>query len=210
MRETLIRKVPDPESDSGFTLIEVILAVGIFTFAILALLGLFGSSLRSVGQVESAARVPAVMGAVQAWLDGAEFAEVYGGVAGRGTIVLLVVEGEAASGATGPNGDLRVVRIDGGAGVPEFGRSTGEVFRADLIASPMNPGAGANLPAGADTWPEGYVAVEVSIYTLPAAEPGEALGTYLNRVGAAVPPSYGDRATYDRYHAVTYPAAKPR
>jgi len=194
----------------GFTLIEVILAVGIFTFAILALLGLFGSSLRSVGQVEDASRVPAVMGAVQAWIDGETFADVYTGVANQRTLELLCYVEVAGSG-TSRTETLRVLRIDAtGGDRSAFSGAAGAVFKADLIASPMNPDVGSALPARADTWAHGYVAMDVSIYTLPAPEPGESLAAYLARVGAARAPAFGQRADYERFHAVTYPAAKTR
>lgn len=195
----------------GFTLIEVTLAVGIFTFAILALLGLFGASLRSVTQVESASRVPAVMGQVQAWLDQATFDDVFNGVAGRSTIELLVYTQAPAS--AGGVEQTYVVRVDRVTGVaPSWTDAAGPVFKADLIASPMNPriGADLNLSGTPATWPEGYVAVEVSVYALPAAEPGEALASFRSRVGIAQAPPPGDLASYERFHALTYPAAKNR
>ena len=183
--------------------------MGIFTFAILALLGLFGTSLRSVGQVEDASRVPAVMGAVQAWIDGESFAGVYAAVASQQTLELLCYV-EVAGAGTSRTETLRVLRIDAGGDRSAFQNAAGAVFKADLIASPMNPDVGSALPAGADTWAHGYVAMDVSIYTLPAPEPGESAAAYLARVGAARAPAFGQRASYERYHAVTYPAAKTR
>ncbi len=58
-----------PSRLSGFSLIEVVLAIGIFLVTILALVGLLGPTLQSVDEVEKTGEVASVVNTVNAFLQ---------------------------------------------------------------------------------------------------------------------------------------------
>ncbi len=63
---------------SGFSLIEVVLAVGIVAFAVIAIIALFGSSLESGRQVTDEDEALGIVRALPAYLQTQSFATVYG------------------------------------------------------------------------------------------------------------------------------------
>lgn len=65
----------------GFTLIEVVLAVGVFVFAIVAILGLFGSALQSSKQVGDEDEALGLARALPTYLQNQGFSTVYGWLA---------------------------------------------------------------------------------------------------------------------------------
>ena len=56
-------------SESGFSLIEVVLAIGIFLVTVLALVGLLGPTLQSVDEVEKTDEIVSVVNTVNAFLQ---------------------------------------------------------------------------------------------------------------------------------------------
>lgn len=85
--------------NSGFSLIEVVLAMGIFLITILALVGLLGPTLTSVDEVQSTDEVESVVNSVNAFLQNSpaiggtsvgKFNNIYNAVENNGYATLLV------------------------------------------------------------------------------------------------------------------------
>lgn len=63
----------------AFSLIEVVLAMGVFLITVLALVGLMGPALKSVSTVETADEVASVVDSVNAFLNSSTLIEITGG-----------------------------------------------------------------------------------------------------------------------------------
>ena len=97
------------DKKNAFSLIEVVLAVGIFSLALIALLGLLGSTQQSVNNVVEQTRGISVMSKVNAYLQSQDFTTVYNWVAGGTTQVVYVYSYRA---------DLSRKRDDDGSPIP--------------------------------------------------------------------------------------------
>lgn len=174
----------------GFSLIEVVLAIGIFLVTVLALVGLLGPTLQSVDEVEKTDEIASVVNTVNAFLQSSpeiapsasKFNAIYDAVAKNGYATILVFRkydtsdniglkigfvGETAS--TVSNSD-----ITSGSSV----LAAGTVYRVVLTPSSVIPSDhitdnGVNTYPrytltksliGADPYPEGYFAMEVRIF----------------------------------------------
>jgi Tfp pilus assembly protein PilV len=179
----------------GFSLIEVVLAIGIFLVTVLALVGLLGPTLQSVDEVEKTDEIASVVNTVNAFLQSSpeiapgasKFDAIYNAVANNGYATILVFRqydtnddislqvgfvGETS--ATVDNSDIR----SGGAVL-----AAGTIYRVVLTPSSvipddhLNDGGAGTYPrytlkkalTGADPYPEGYFAMEIRIY---AEDPG--------------------------------------
>jgi len=84
---------------TGFSLIEVVLAIGIFLVTVLALVGLLGPTLQSIEKVEQTDEVSSIVNTVNAFLQSSvsiapvgqsKFTEIFNAVAGDGSATLFV------------------------------------------------------------------------------------------------------------------------
>ncbi len=145
----------------GFTLIEVVLALGVFLVTVLALVGLLGPTLKSLEEVERADEAASVVSTVNAFLQsspaiapggGSRFDVVYSAVKAddhatvfvfrryvdaSSTEVGLVVGFDAGESVAGGLG------IGAGARVANFDNAAGPIYRVVLSASSALP-----APAG--------------------------------------------------------------
>lgn len=176
---------------AAFTLIEVVLAIGIFLVTVLALVGLLGPTLQSVDEVEKTDEVASVVNTVNAFLQnspeiapgGSKFDAIYEAVATNdfatmfvfrrfesdtSTEVELVVGFESSETSVDPAG--RLVSAD-------FDNAAGPIYRVVLSASSVTPEASLDDPERDATtgvftlsesdpavYPEGYFAMEVRIF----------------------------------------------
>ena len=70
MNTSKLSQCPSSErSKYGFSLIEVVLAIGIFLVTVLALVGLLGPTLQSVDEVEKTDEIASVVNTVNAFLQ---------------------------------------------------------------------------------------------------------------------------------------------
>ncbi len=83
----------------GFSLIEVVLAIGIFLVTILALVGMLGPSLKSIDEVEQTDEVASVVNTLNAFLQGStnigiaqqsKFETIYDAVASNGYATVFI------------------------------------------------------------------------------------------------------------------------
>ncbi len=172
------RGVASPRA--SFSLVEVVLAVGVFSFAVLALFGLLGPVLNSVSEFVEDGQSTALMGKIDAFLQEHEFDEVYRWVSEgrRKTLLAYTYQPD-------PNGDevFDVVRETTFGGLDaEVASSRGGLFKVILSAGGVyGPGQsggdapGLPLPAEVVSYREGYLALEVQVYALPPPDPNDVL-----------------------------------
>lgn len=102
-------------SSKGFSLIEVVLAIGIFLVTVLALVGLLGPTLKSVDEVEKTDEISSIVNTLNAFLQNSpgiatattsKFETIFNAVADGGSATLFVFR--AYPDATSTEVDLKV------------------------------------------------------------------------------------------------------
>lgn len=146
---------------AGFSLIEVVLAIGIFLVTVLALVGLLGPTLQSVDEVEKTDEVSSVVNTVNSFLQSSpdiapndsKFDAIYEAVANDGFATLIVYRWYDDDATTGD--EPPVVRLEIGfsdaeggavdpravvnAGDADFSDAAGPIYRVVLSASSVTP-----------------------------------------------------------------------
>ncbi len=151
----------------GFSLIEVILALGIFLVTIIALVGLLGPTLKSVDDVEKIDEIVSVVNTVEAFLQSSpdietrtgtpvtKFDAIFQAVADGGHATVFVFRQFLDAGST----DVRLrigfdpvdTSINANAHIADFANAAGPIYRIVLTPSPVIPLQGEDLanPASA-------------------------------------------------------------
>jgi competence protein ComGC len=186
----------------GFTLIEVVLAIGIFLLSILALVGLLAPTLSSIDDVSQADEVISVVNTVNAFLmnspdiapNGSRFNAVYQALqAGHNGVLTIFVfrQFEDATSAEeqikiGFSSAVGIRGIDPLAVISSFENAAGPIYRVLLSASSVTPVAlrngdgtgypGYTLREPLGNYPEGYLAMEVRIFA-ELSQPAPVLGS---------------------------------
>ena len=146
----------------GFSLIEVVLAIGIFLVTVLALVGLLGPTLKSVDEVEKTDEIASVVNTINAFLQsspdinptGSKFNAIYNAVASDDFATIFVFR-EYVNDDDPTAIDLRVGFIGDEVVSPEklgdaakiasdstaFEDAAGSIFRAVITASSVTPDA---------------------------------------------------------------------
>lgn len=179
----------------GFSLIEVILALGIFLVTVLALVGLIGPTLKSVDEVEKIDEVASVVNTVNVFLQSSakiatatdsKFNAIFKAVADGGEATLFVYRRYID--ANSADTELKVgfaagelVGSQAQLAVADFDYPVGNIYRVVLTPSSVNPDTmvtdlgDGQYPryklsvATADLFTEGAFAMEARIF---AEEPG--------------------------------------
>lgn len=176
-------------SISGFSLIEVILALGIFLVTVLALVGLIGPTLKSVDEVEKSDEVVSVVDTVNAFLQSSpdialatnsKFETIYSAVANGGEATLFVFRSYLDANSTelmlevGFKADVNV-GTDAQLLAADFDNAAGPIYRVVLSPSSVLPATLRSATRDTTTgvysltqdvanYPEGYFAMEVRIF----------------------------------------------
>ena len=180
-------------SARAFSLIEVVLAIGIFLVTVLALVGLLGPTLKSVDDVEQIDAVSSVVNTLNTFLQKSpsiavnsndpdeqlsKFDVIYGAVASGNYATVFVFN--AYMDATSPDTELKVGFYDESVGVDalvenaDFSDAAGTIYRAVLSPSSVLPANERSPNRNGDgiytlinplaSYPEGYFAMEVRIF----------------------------------------------
>ena len=173
-------------SARAFSLIEVVLAIGIFLVTVLALVGLLGPTLKSVDDVEQIDAVSSVVNTLNTFLqkspsiapNGSKFDVIYGAVASGNYATVFVFN--AYIDPTSADTELIVGFYDESVGEKarvdntDFSDAAGTIYRAVLSPSSVLPAAERSPNRNADgiytltnplaSYPEGYFAMEVRIF----------------------------------------------
>lgn len=179
---------------AGFSLIEVVLAIGIFLVTVLALVGLLGPTLQSVDEVEKTDEISSVVNTINAFLQSSpdiapigqsKFNEIYNAVASDGYATILVFRKYETDGTDESDVEISlkfgfvgetsatVTSADVTSGSEVL--AAGTIYRAVLTPSSVIPedyivDAGVDeyprytLQGSIDTYLEGYFAMEVRIF----------------------------------------------
>ncbi len=172
----------------GFSLIEVVLAIGIFLVTVLALVGLLGPTLQSVDEVEKIDETSSVVNTVNAFLQsspdinpgGSKFNAIYNAVKSGNYATIFVYRyftnnGDEESIDLAVGFSPRESDVDRKSFVEQsFADAAGPIYRIVLSASSVTPvshrSAGRTnnvyiLNKSLDAYPEGYFAMEVRIFS---------------------------------------------
>tara|TARA_B110000977_G_C10943429_1_gene441748 strand:- start:235 stop:882 length:648 start_codon:yes stop_codon:yes gene_type:complete len=171
---------------NGFSLIEVVLAIGIFLVTVLALVGLLGPTLQSVDEVEKTDEVSSIVNTINAFLQNSQqiapgaskFNAIYSAVS-QDHATLLVFRAydnnDVVSLKIGFVGEtaatVTVSDIYSGSDM----LAAGTIYRAVLTPSSVNPASEMNGPkvsypqysmkqSDPSLYPEGSFAMEVRIF----------------------------------------------
>lgn len=189
----------------GFTLIEVVLALGVFFISILALIGLLAPMLRSVDEIEKIDEITSVVNTVNAFLQSSPeiavrdgdgkvtkttFNAVYEAVVDGGEATIFVYRYYDSSdvirlevGFSSEEEDAAHVGPNSVVNPANFNNAAGPIFRVVLSASSVTP----LLPDALRTDPRN----SDGIYTLTQASPADYPEGYLAlevRIFAEEPP----------------------
>lgn len=180
-------KKNQPSRSHGFTLIEVILALGVFLVSVMALIGLLGPMLQSIDEVEKVDEMTSIVNTVNAFLqsspdiandDETKFETIYQAVASDNYATIFAFR--RYTGDTDTDIELAIgfhdetnAQLDESA----FDNIAGPIYRIVLSASGVTPAdsLGNNGERNAsgvfqleasspDSYPEGYLALEARIY----------------------------------------------
>jgi type II secretory pathway pseudopilin PulG len=174
-------------SEYGFSLIEVVLAIGIFLVTVLALVGMLGPTLQSVDEVEKTDEIASVVSTVNAFLQSSpdivsatpsvsKFEAIYNAVKNNGYATVFVFRSYEDSNST----DIELIvgflgETDARLLASDFANIAGPIYRVMLSASSVTPEAELNgrnadgiytLKSPFAAYPEGYFAMEVRIFAL--------------------------------------------
>lgn len=147
----------------GFSLIEVILALGIFLVTIVALVGLLGPTLKSVDDVEKIDEIVSVVNSVEAFLQSSpdietrtgtpvtKFDAIFEAVADNGFATVFVFRQFLSAGSTDVQLRIGFDAADSSVNAAalllptDFENAAGPVFRVVLTPSPVIPAEGDDL-----------------------------------------------------------------
>ena len=174
---------------AAFSLIEVILALGVFLVTVLALVGLIGPTLNSVNEVESTDRVASVVSTVNSFLQDSNsianpgqstFETIYSGIKASDSLTVFVFQAYLDA-----NTDTQRLRVGFAPGSPvnsasvltdnDFDLAAGAIYRVVLSASSVLPESERSPTRSQSTqiytlkndyssYLEGYLAYEVRIF----------------------------------------------
>lgn len=176
----------------GFSLIEVILALGIFLITVLAMVGLLGPTLNSVDEVEKTDEVVSVVNTVNAFLQSSpdigttsppvtRLQAIYDAIADDGFATIFVFR-QFYDETTGlPDPDSTAVRMQIGfdpeddtinveGQIDDFSNAAGPIFRVVLTPSSVIPETGVDLTDPPETIPYRSAARDAltDVYSLSA------------------------------------------
>lgn len=178
----------------GFSLIEVVLALGIFLVSVLALIGMLGPSLKSIDEVETTDEIASLVNTLNAFLHtssdidtGSNFNAIYNAVVEDGFATVFIYR--YYQGGTGPNDPPVVINLEigfesteggsvndrGVADAKNFVNAAGPIYRIVLTPSSVIPAVHVTdngedayprytLLRTLDDYPEGYFAMEARLF----------------------------------------------
>lgn len=178
---------------NGFSLIEVVLALGIFLVSVLALIGLLGPSLKSIEEVETVDEIASLVNTLNAFVhssseiaSGSNFNAIYDAVYedGFATVFIYRYYEDGTGPETPPVVNLEIgFESDEGGSIDALGvvnrlnyiNAAGPIYRIVLTPSSVIPaehvsdnGEGSypryTLSKDLSSYPEGYFAMEARIF----------------------------------------------
>ncbi|MEM7792227.1 MAG: hypothetical protein AAF546_12555 [Verrucomicrobiota bacterium] len=176
---------------TGFSLIEVVLALGVFLVTILAFVGLLGPTLKSVNEVENTDEITSVVNTLNAFLqkspgiaddDLSKFEVIYNNVAdgGEATVFVFRKFSDSTSALSTIEVGFEASEIVGdpasaSVNSSDFANAAGTIYRCVLTASSVTPsvwrsgtrnsdGIYTLVAANVANYTEGYFPMEIRIF----------------------------------------------
>lgn len=173
---------------AGFSLVEVVLAIGIFLITVLALVGLIGPTLQSVNEVEESDEIASIVNTINSYLQTAEeylpngtdsrFNVLFDSIADDGYATLIIYRwfDDAAAGTGPPVIRQEVGFADNQGGVvnnrgvvnngtdADFTSAAGKIYRAVLTLSGITPEEHLN-DGGEGSYPRYTLTSNLAAYT---------------------------------------------
>ncbi len=144
----------------GFSLVEVVLAIGIVSFALLTLLGLFGGSMQSANQNTERRELAEAIDGLRRTFQTTNFATSYDWVRTQKKLLYVSYRADENGNPDANASGTAALWLDPNAPPKPLSdyeaARTGRWVRASLRVSPSNP-AGTNLPATASGYPQAVV-----------------------------------------------------
>lgn len=185
MKRSPLISLSTSQRGAGFSLIEVVLAIGIFLITVLALVGLLGPTLQSVDEVEKTDEVSSIVNTVNAYLQSSpdiagagnsKFNAIYEAVtAGGNQFATLFVFREYVD-ETSNNAKVAIgFRSDDAATTStgtvfstssDFSDAVGTIYRVVLTPSSVNPTTQMNTNADEKAYPR-YTMIETDPSSYP-------------------------------------------
>lgn len=160
---------------SAFSLLEVVLALGIFALAVIALVGLSGPLLSDLKNERRDAELEGVLEAARAWVSRearADFAAFRGEIeGGRRELVAFLLEPLEENGASG----WRIGTTSELAGYLDLSDTTTVVRGPSVFVLALEP-----VPAPAGEPPRGFLPLKAELREQPVPEPGSDLSAWLS------------------------------
>lgn len=197
----MFSKLPsDSRNRQGFSLIEVVLAIGIFLVTVLALVGLLGPTLQSVDEVEKTDEIASVVNTVNAFLqnspdiapNASKFDAIYNALANNGSFATIFVfrqfEGATSNVKLTVGFDDSLSEVNSLSHVTSFADAAGPIYRVVLSPSSVLPtpivtpekyrsltrvDGVYELKSSLADYEEGYFAMEVRIFVENPPGPGQ-------------------------------------
>ena len=171
----------------GFSLIEVVLAIGIFLVTVLALVGLLGPTLQSVDEVEKTDEIASVVNTINAFLQSSpdiaptssKFNAIYEAVSSTSRDEATLFVYRYYDDVTDPNKENIALEVGFAAGEPvdnraivnqppanpaDFSKAAGPIYRVVLTASSVTPDTLRSDPRNANGI---YTLVQASVDDYP-------------------------------------------
>jgi type II secretory pathway pseudopilin PulG len=169
-----------PSNKKGFSLIEVVLAIGIFLVTVLALVGLLGPTLQSVDDVEKTDEVSSIVNTVNAFLHnsdaisaGSNFESIFDAVSTGNSATLFVYQAyrdnsEAVELKVGFESSISVADPVGAVTEGDLADAAGTIYRVVLTPSSVIPLTGTNPSGTSVTYRSSTRNTSTDTYTLSA------------------------------------------
>tara|TARA_B110000967_G_C18879833_1_gene560401 strand:- start:976 stop:1659 length:684 start_codon:yes stop_codon:yes gene_type:complete len=166
---------------TGFSLIEVVLAIGIFLVTVLALVGLLGPTLQSVDEVEKTDEVSSIVNTVNAFLQnspsiavGSNFEAIFSAVATGNSATLFVYQAyrgdsEAVQLRVGFEDSITVAdATNASVTATNLADAAGTIYRVVLTPSSVIPLTGSDASGSSVTYRSSSRDTSTDTYTLSA------------------------------------------
>lgn len=158
---------PASRRRDAFSLVEVIMAVGIVAFALVAMLALMGSMLGNARDTATQNDALQMVPSINEYLKKAGFTSVYGWAVSPSNQPLIL----AYNVETNQRLEQIVTNVAGAGNAPAtVSARAGRLFQVKLAFSTNNPAGLANAPSAVGTYTNFALPLQVKIYNSPTAE----------------------------------------
>lgn len=159
----------DVRTPRGFSLVEVVLAIGIVSFAMLVIIGLFGGVMKSSSENNERRELAEAIDSLRRTFQTGNFTTTYDAVRNGGKWLYVTYRADTAGDPKADGTNIAAIWTDPATNsrINEYDAArTGRWVRATLRVSPSNPG-GTSLPANAADYAHAGLWALATLDTVP-------------------------------------------